>query len=106
MPENANKMLESLTGPLAFIRSGVFLVIVHSLCMRVISVDMIFLALLGVPVVLQVPEPLNSCTFAARLPASEVGLPLPLSAFKGQMGCIYLFEDLLSSGSPAGQQLS
>ena len=43
-------------------------------------------------------EPLNSCTFAARLPANEVGLPLPLSAFKGQMGCIYLFEDVLSPG--------
>ncbi len=71
-----------------------------------LSVDWLVLALLDVAIVLQVPEPLNSCTFAARLPASEVGLPLPLSAFKGQMGCIYLFEDLLSSGNPAEQQLS
>ena len=45
-------------------------------------------------------ELLNSCTFAARLPASEVGLPLPLSAFRGQMGCMYLFEDILSPGAP------
>ena len=51
-------------------------------------------------------EPLNSCTFAVRLPASEVGLPLPLSAFKGQMGCIYLFEDLLSSGMIGSPQYS
>lgn len=55
---------------------------------------------------LQIPEPLNSCTFAARLPASEVGLPLPLSAFKGQMGCIYLFEDILSPGNAAAQPCS
>ena len=78
----------------------------HSLRIHMLSVDWLVLALLDVAIVLQVPEPLNSCTFAARLPASEVGLPLPLSAFKGQMGCIYLFEDLLSSGVLAGQQHS
>ena len=52
--------------------------------------------------VAQVSELLNSCTFAVRLPANEVGLPLPLSAFKGQMGCIYLFEDILSPGTAPG----
>ncbi len=46
----------------------------------------------------QVQEPLNSCSIAARLSGSENGLGVPLNAFHGQMGCIYLFEDILSPG--------
>ncbi|KAK9905588.1 hypothetical protein WJX75_002584 [Coccomyxa subellipsoidea] len=44
----------------------------------------------------KVQEPLNSCSIAARLSGSENGLGVPINAFHGQMGCIYLFEDILS----------
>ena len=47
----------------------------------------------------QVTELLNSCTFAARMPADEIGLHQPLSAFRGQMGAVYVFDDVLSGGS-------
>lgn len=47
---------------------------------------------------MQVQEPLNSCSIAARLSGSENGLGIPLNAFHGQMGCIYFFEDTLSPG--------
>jgi hypothetical protein len=47
----------------------------------------------------QVQEPLNACSIAVRLSGSESGLGMLLNAFHGQMGCIYLFEDILSSGS-------
>ncbi len=48
--------------------------------------------------ILQVQELLNSCSIAAALSGSENGLGIPLNAFHGQMGCIYLFEDILSPG--------
>ena len=48
--------------------------------------------------VLQISEPLNACSIAARLSASESGLDKPLGAFRGQMSCIYLFQDVLSAG--------
>ena len=48
----------------------------------------------------QVTELLNSCTFAARMPADEIGLHHPLSAFRGQMGAVYVFDDVLSGGNP------
>ena len=47
---------------------------------------------------MQVTEPLNECSIGARLPDHETGLDLMLGAFTGQMGCIYLFEDILSPG--------
>ena len=47
---------------------------------------------------MQVTEPLNECSIGARLPDHETGLDLTLGAFTGQMGCIYLFEDILSPG--------
>ena len=47
---------------------------------------------------LQVLEALNSCSFAAALPGSESGMGAPVGAFRGQMGCMYLFEDTLSPG--------
>lgn len=43
-------------------------------------------------------EPINACSFAARLGAEESGLGTPVGAFLGQMGCVYLFEDVLSPG--------
>ena len=46
----------------------------------------------------QVAEALNACSIAARLSAGESGLGAPLGAFRGQMGCIYLFEEVLSPG--------
>ena len=48
---------------------------------------------------LQVAEPLNTCSIAARLSPRESGLGKPVSAFNGQMGCIYLFADVLSPGN-------
>ena len=48
---------------------------------------------------MQVTELLNSCTFAARMPADEIGLHHPLSAFRGQMGAVYVFDDVLSAGN-------
>lgn len=50
----------------------------------------------GVPK--QVQESLNACSIAVHLSCSESGLGTPLNAFHGQMGCIYLFEDILSTG--------
>ena len=47
---------------------------------------------------LQASEPLNTCSIAARLSPKESGLGKPVSAFNGQMGCIYLFADVLSPG--------
>ena len=47
---------------------------------------------------LQVTDALNECSIAARLSTVESDLGAPVSAFSGQMGCIYLFEDILSSG--------
>ena len=48
---------------------------------------------------LQAAEPLNTCSIAARLSSKESGLGKPVSAFNGQMGCIYLFADVLSPGA-------
>ena len=50
------------------------------------------------PAALQAAEPLNTCSIAARLSPKESGLGKPVSAFNGQMGCIYLFADVLSPG--------
>ncbi len=44
-------------------------------------------------------EPINACSFAARLGAEESGLATPVGAFLGQMGCVYLFEDVLTPGN-------
>ena len=55
----------------------------------------------------QVTELLNSCTFAARMPADEIGLYQPLSAFRGQMGAVYVFDDVLSGGrTPLSQSIT
>lgn len=51
-------------------------------------------------------EPADECSIGAALTAQESGLGVPLAAFSGQMGCIYLFEDVLSPGKPAFQQNS
>ncbi|KAK9824084.1 hypothetical protein WJX72_007613 [[Myrmecia] bisecta] len=49
----------------------------------------------------KVPEALNWCSFGARLSARETGLDAPVGAFLGQMGCLYLFEDVLTPGHVA-----
>ena len=41
---------------------------------------------------------MNACSFAAGLSSQESGVGAPLGAFHGQMGCIYLFEDVLNPG--------
>ena len=52
---------------------------------------------------MQISEPLNACSIAARLSANESGLDRPLGAFRGQMSCIYLFQDVLSPGEGSRQ---
>lgn len=47
---------------------------------------------------LQVAEPMNACSFAAGLSSQETGVGAGFGAFHGQMGCIYLFEDVLNPG--------
>ena len=43
---------------------------------------------------------LNSISFAARLAPRESGLEAELGAFRGQMGALYLFDDVLTVGKP------
>lgn len=47
---------------------------------------------------LQIAEPMNACSFAAGLSSQETGVGAGFQAFHGQMGCIYLFEDVLNPG--------
>lgn len=47
---------------------------------------------------LQIAEPMNACSFAAGLSSQETGVGTGFGAFHGQMGCIYLFEDVLNPG--------
>lgn len=49
---------------------------------------------------MQVAEGCNAVSFGARVPAGQSGLELPVQEFHGQMGAIYLFEDLLTPGPP------
>ena len=44
---------------------------------------------------------MNACSFAAGLPSQESGVGAAFGAFHGQMGCIYLFEDVLNPGMPS-----
>lgn len=46
----------------------------------------------------QIAEPMNACSFAAGLSSQESGVGAGFGAFHGQMGCIYLFEDILNPG--------
>ena len=41
---------------------------------------------------------MNACSFAAGLSAQESGMGAAFGAFHGQMGCLYLFEDVLNPG--------
>lgn len=47
---------------------------------------------------MQIAEPMNACSFAAGLSSQETGIGAGFGAFHGQMGCIYLFEDVLNPG--------
>lgn len=47
---------------------------------------------------MQIAEPVNACSFAAGLSSQETGIGAGFGAFHGQMGCIYLFEDVLNPG--------
>ena len=47
---------------------------------------------------MQIAEPMNACSFAAGLSSQETGIGACFGAFHGQMGCIYLFEDVLNPG--------
>ena len=49
-------------------------------------------------VCMQIAEPMNACSFAAGLSSQETGVGAGFGAFRGQMGCIYLFEDVLNPG--------
>ena len=49
-------------------------------------------------VYLQIAEPMNACSFAAGLSSQEAGVGSGFGAFHGQMGCIYLFDDILNPG--------
>ncbi|KAL3142038.1 hypothetical protein ABBQ32_004670 [Trebouxia sp. C0010 RCD-2024] len=46
----------------------------------------------------KIAEPMNACSFAAGLSSQETGVGAGFGAFHGQMGCIYLFEDVLNPG--------
>ena len=48
---------------------------------------------------LQVSEPVNACSFAAGVSSTESGLTMPVGAFQGQAGCLYLFNDVLNPGT-------
>jgi len=47
---------------------------------------------------LQIAEPINACSFAAGLSSRESGVGSAFGAFRGQMGCLYLFDDVLNPG--------
>ena len=47
---------------------------------------------------LQIAEPINACSFAAGLASRESGVGSAFAAFRGQMGCLYLFDDVLNPG--------
>ena len=48
---------------------------------------------------LQIAEPINACSFAAGLSSRESGVGSAFGAFRGQMGCLYLFDDVLNPGT-------
>lgn len=50
------------------------------------------------PIKVQIFEPLTESSISVRLTSQESGLGRPLASLAGQMGCIYLFEDTLTSG--------
>ncbi len=56
-------------------------------------------------VCLQIAEPVNACSFAAGLSSKESGTGAAFGAFHGQMGCLYLFEDVLNPGKPVLAQM-
>ncbi len=54
--------------------------------------------ILIVSICLQISEALTESSIAVKLSSQESGLGKPLSSLAGQMGCIYLFDDALTSG--------
>lgn len=56
-------------------------------------------------VCVQIAEPVNACSFAAGLSSQETGVGGGFGAFHGQMGCIYLFEDVLNPGKSTTKSL-
>jgi hypothetical protein len=51
--------------------------------------------------IVQVPDALNAVSFGAAVSAGDNGLGSALASFHGQMGAIYLFDDLLAPGGGA-----
>ncbi|KAL0021859.1 hypothetical protein WJX77_009077 [Trebouxia sp. C0004] len=49
----------------------------------------------------KIAEPINACSFAAGLSSRESGVGSAFGAFRGQMGCLYLFDDVLNPGQVA-----
>lgn len=47
---------------------------------------------------MQITEALTESSIAVRLSSQESGLGRPLASLAGQMGCIYLFDDVLTPG--------
>lgn len=50
-------------------------------------------------------EALNACSIGASIPKQDSGINLPVGAFQGQMGCIYLFDDIISAGEGLSVEL-
>lgn len=44
----------------------------------------------------KINEPFNTVSFAAALPSDATGLGAPLAPLEGQMGPLYVFDDVLS----------
>ncbi|DBA78126.1 TPA: hypothetical protein ACH3X2_008097 [Trebouxia sp. C0005] len=49
----------------------------------------------------KIADPINACSFAAGLSSRESGVGSAFGAFRGQMGCLYLFDDVLNPGQVA-----
>ena len=54
---------------------------------------------------MQIAEPINACSFAAGLSGKESGVGAAFGAFRGQMGCLYLFDEVLNPGGLCAQSM-